>query len=134
MSIRVTLPLRRLHEVFSFEHWGQRFHVGIGRATIASPVQEVWINSGKSGTQAETLARDSAVLISLGLQYGIPLSVMRRAIMRDLDGRASGPIGALLDLLDDDPAASTESSPSVLDHAGSLGAEPASEGRRVETI
>lgn len=97
--MRQTLPQRRAHEVFSFEHWGQRFHAGIGRASPSAPIQEVWINTGKSGTQAETLARDSAVILSIALQYGVPLDDLRHAIMRDANGSASGPIGALLDLL-----------------------------------
>lgn len=101
MSERADLPLRRAHEVFDFWHWGRKFVAGIGRASEGDPIREVWINTGRTGEQAETLARDSAVLISLGLQYGVPLSAMRRAIMRDLDGQPSGPIGKLLDMIDD---------------------------------
>jgi hypothetical protein len=97
--IRNRIPNRRAHELLSFVHWGQKFHAGIGRADPDSPIMEVWLNTGKSGTQAETLARDSAVLLSLALQYGVPIDAMRHAIMRDLDGQASGPIGALLDML-----------------------------------
>jgi hypothetical protein len=96
--MRTHLPSRRPHELRTIEHWGQKFHVGIGE--LSGEVLEVWINTGKSGTQMETLFRDSSVLISLGLQYGVPLSDMRRAIMRDLDGSASGPIGQLLDILE----------------------------------
>lgn len=96
---RTILPLRRAHELLSFTHWGQRFHVGIGRATPSAPIQEVWINTSKSGTQAETLARDSAVILSIALQYGVPIDDLRHAIMRDANGAASGPIGALLDRL-----------------------------------
>lgn len=99
---RAVLPLRRAHEAFHFWHWQQKFIAGIGRATPNAPISEVWINTGKSGTQAETLARDSAVLISLGLQYGVPLAAMQKAIMRDADGQPSGPIGKLLDLITDD--------------------------------
>jgi hypothetical protein len=123
---RTPLPQRRSHEVFSFHHWGQKFHAGIGRATPSAPIQEVWINTGKTGTQAETLARDSAVLISLGLQYGVPLNAMRKAIMRDLDGKASGPIGCLLDLLESNER-DTESAPRVPDlpRTGSDALEPA---------
>lgn len=99
---RTILPQRRPHEVFSFYHWSQRFHAGIGRAYPNGPIQEVWINAGKSGTQAETLARDSAVILSIALQYGVPIDDLRHAVMRDANGSASGPIGALLDLLADE--------------------------------
>jgi ribonucleoside-diphosphate reductase alpha chain len=104
--MRAHLPSRRHHELFTIEHWGQKFHVGIGRAVSGSPprptgpVLEVWINTGKTGTQTETLFRDSAVLMSLALQYGVPISDLCRAIIRDLDGNPSGPIGQLLEILE----------------------------------
>lgn len=96
------LPNRRSHEVLRFEHWSQTFLAGVGRATPDGPIQEVWINSGKSGTQAETLARDSAVLLSIALQCGVPITMMQRAVMRDLDGNPSGPIGRLVDLISEE--------------------------------
>lgn len=99
MNARKHLPQRRAHEVFEFHHWGSKFIAGIGRAWHTGPVQEVWINTGKSGAQMETLARDSAVLLSIALQYGVPMEDLRHAITRDGDGKPSGPIGALLDEL-----------------------------------
>jgi hypothetical protein len=62
-------------------------------------VAEVFLNCAKSGTQAETLARDSAVLLSLALQHGVPIETISHAITRDADGKPSGPIGALVDLM-----------------------------------
>ncbi|MEZ0060885.1 hypothetical protein ABIF26_006428 [Bradyrhizobium elkanii] len=96
---RNRLPSRRAHEVFKFGHWGLSYIVGLGRAPGSADVSEVFINCGKSGEQAQTLARDSAVLLSLALQYGVPIEDMRHAITRNPDGSASGPIGALLDML-----------------------------------
>lgn len=97
---RTPLPNRRAHEAFHFYHWDQKFIAGVGRAVPSAPISEVWINTGKTGTQAETLARDSAVLLSLALQYGAPLSAIGRALTRNADGSASGPIGALVDLME----------------------------------
>jgi hypothetical protein len=101
VTTRKPLPNRRSHETFSFEHWNMRYIVGVGRATPSAPISEVFLNVGKTGGQIETLARDSAVLLSLALQYGVRLSVLRHAITRNSDGSASGPVGALLDLMDD---------------------------------
>jgi hypothetical protein len=95
---RTPLPARRHHETFTFEHWGQDYAVGIGSIDGYTP-QEIFLNCSKSGWAAETLARDSAVLMSIALQHGVTLEEMRRAITRNLDGTASGPIGLLLDLL-----------------------------------
>jgi hypothetical protein len=99
MTNRSVLPARRTHETFDFEHNGRLFTAGLGRARPNGPVQEVFLNSGKSGTDAETLARDSSVLLSIALQYGVPLQVMAHAVTRNVDGTPSGPIGKLLDLM-----------------------------------
>lgn len=128
---RRELPNRRPHEVISFIHWGQKFHAGIGSDNQAADVLEVWLNTGKSGTQAETLARDSAVLLSLALQHGVPIEAMRRAVMRDPNGAASGPIGALLDLLAEGDGLS-ESRPTVPVVSGNDDSESASRGETVE--
>jgi ribonucleoside-diphosphate reductase alpha chain len=45
------------------------------------------------------LARDSAVLLSLALQHGTPLSTIAHALTRNADGSPSGPIGTLVDLI-----------------------------------
>jgi hypothetical protein len=47
-------------------------------------------------------AQDAAVLASLALQHGVALGLIRRALMRDAQGRASGPLGAALDRIADD--------------------------------
>jgi hypothetical protein len=96
---RTPLPNRRMHEVVRFSHWGLDYIVGLGRSRPTADVTEVFLNCAKSGTQAETLARDSAVLLSLALQYGVPLDAIGHAITRDSDGKPSGPIGALVDLM-----------------------------------
>lgn len=96
---RQTLPNRRLHETIRFEHGGLPYVVGLGRANNRAPIAEVFINCSKVGSQAETLTRVSAVLLSLALQHGVPLEIIRHAITRDANGKPSGPIGALIDLM-----------------------------------
>jgi hypothetical protein len=51
------------------------------------------------GRPPDTAARDSAVVASIALQYRVPLEVIRHALMRNRDGSACGPLGAVLDLL-----------------------------------
>lgn len=96
---RISLPNRRMHETVRFRHWGLQYIIGLGRAAADAPVSEVFINCGKTGEQAETLARDSAVLLSLALQHGVPLTTISRALTRNGDGSPSGPIGALVELI-----------------------------------
>lgn len=96
---RTPLPNRRMHETIRFRHWNMKYIAGLGRARAGAPISEVFLNVGKTGEQAETLARDSAVLLSLALQHGVPLETIGHAITRNADGTASGPIGALVDLM-----------------------------------
>jgi hypothetical protein len=117
---RVSLPNRRAHEVLKFQHWGLSYIVGLGRAHENAPVTEIFLNSGKSGEQAQTLARDSAVLLSLALQHGTPIATMQKAITRNADGTPSGPIGQLLDIIAQaqGDTGAEESSPRVPDSPG----------------
>jgi hypothetical protein len=96
---RKQLPNRRPHETIRFKHWGLKYIAGLGRANANAAISEVFLNVGKVGEQAETLARDSAVLLSLALQHGTPLDTIAHALTRNDDGSPSGPIGALIDLM-----------------------------------
>jgi hypothetical protein len=69
------LPNRRLAETFDLEVGGLRYIASIGRFA------------------------DGAVVASIALRYGVPLEVIRHALMRNRDGSACGPLGAALDLL-----------------------------------
>jgi len=53
----------------------------------------------KAGSMAGILASDAAVLASIALQHGASLETLRRALMRDSQGRAIGPLGVVLDMI-----------------------------------
>jgi hypothetical protein len=59
----------------------------------------------KAGSTAGIMASDSAIAASLALQFGCPADVLVRAISRDDQGRATGPLGAALDILTGDDGA-----------------------------
>lgn len=99
MTHRQRLPNRRFHETFSIEHWGMTYKIGLGRYNDDGTIHEVFINCGRTGEQAETLARDSAILLSLLLQYGVPVEAIKKSITRNIDGTPTGPIGAIIDIL-----------------------------------
>lgn len=107
MTARCELPQRRFHEVFEFKHWSVGYSVGVGRYPDGRP-GEVFINCDKIGTAADVLGRESAVIVSLALQYGVPLTDMLHAIPRDPDGKPSGPIGALLERIAADDGVALE--------------------------
>ncbi len=97
MVDRRRLPNRRASESFNFEVGGQRYHATIGFHDGAAA--EIFVDGEKPNSAADVSARDCAVAISIGLQYGVPLEVIRRALMRDSHGRPNGPCGVVLDQL-----------------------------------
>jgi hypothetical protein len=108
-ATRKRLPNRREHELIDFEHEGRRCTAGIGRFDDGR-LAEIFMNvSGRAGGMVEVLARDTAVAASLCLQLGGDVETLRRALMRDSHGQASGPVGELLDLLARHNAARRES-------------------------
>jgi hypothetical protein len=98
MTVRERLPNRRASESFTFELDGLRFTATVSRFPDGR-IGELFLNNHKAGNQADTSARDAAILLSFALQYGAEIEAIRRALCRDSQGRALGTIGAALDLL-----------------------------------
>ncbi len=102
---RERLPDRREHTVVSFTTAdGFRYTAGLGYFDDGR-LAEIFLNAEKIGTAIETAARDSAVVASLALQHGVLPETIRRALTRNGNGEASGPLGTLLDLLAADAGA-----------------------------
>lgn len=97
-SIRHRLPNRRASETFDLEAQGLKFTCTVSRFPDGS-LAEIFLQNHKAGSMAGINAQDAAVVCSLALQHGVPLDVIRRALMRDGSGRASGPLATALDLL-----------------------------------
>jgi hypothetical protein len=96
VSIRRRLPQRRASETFDVEAQGLKFTATVSRFADGS-VAEIFMCNCKAGSMAEINAQDAAVICSIALQHGVSLEVIRRALMRDAQGRASGPLGTALD-------------------------------------
>jgi hypothetical protein len=56
-------------------------------------------SSRRAGTRWTHRRADAAVLFSIARQYGAPLEVLQKALMRDASGKASGPLAAAIDLI-----------------------------------
>jgi hypothetical protein len=97
---RERLPNRRLGETFDLEVAGLRYTATIGRFRDGR-IGEIFLTNHKSNSAADTNARDSAIVCSIALQYGADVETIRKALCRDSHGRASGPLGAVLDRLAD---------------------------------
>ena len=98
MTARRRLPDRRANESFSFELDGLRFSATISRFDDGQ-VGELFLNNHKAGNQTDTNARDAAIVLSFALQHGADVEAIRRALCRDGNGRALGPIGEALDIV-----------------------------------
>jgi ribonucleoside-diphosphate reductase alpha chain len=95
---RRRLPNRRDSVTFNLECAALRY-----TATVAwfddGKLGEIFLSNHRADSHADSCARDAAILASIALQYGAPLDVLRRALLRDAHGNASTPIGVALDLL-----------------------------------
>ena len=97
-AARARLPNRRRSRTFDLNLHGLKFTATISRFSDGR-LAEIFLQNHKPGSQADCNARDSAVAASLALQFGCPLQVLQRAVLRDAQGRPSSPLGAALDAI-----------------------------------
>ena len=98
MTARRRLSNRRASETFTFECNGLNYRCTISRYPDGN-LAEIFISNSKAGSHSDSAAKDSAVVCSIALQYGVPVEVIRRALLRDARGVASSPLGTALDQL-----------------------------------
>ena len=95
---RQRLPDRRASTAFCFECNSLRYTASASWFDDGR-LGEVFVSNHRADSHADSCARDAAILASIALQFGAPLDVLRRALLRDSQGRPSTPIGCALDLL-----------------------------------
>ena len=96
---RRRLPNRRGSESFAFECNGLRYCATISFHPGSQELAEIFIGNAKIGSDSDAAAKDSAIVCSLALQHGVAVDVIRRALLRDSQGRPSSPLGAALDIV-----------------------------------
>lgn len=97
MDARARLPSRRAHDVIEVQCGPRTLQVGLGFFDDGRPA-EVFISTPQNTTSdLANAARDIAVLLSLALQYGVPVEAVRGALTRLEDGAPAGILGAVLD-------------------------------------
>ena len=97
MPDRDVLPQRRYAESFDIAHSKLApFSVTLGYYRDGR-IGEVFISNVKAGSEVEAVARDGAVLLSLALQYGVPIETIKGTVTRNSDGTPSTVIGAVVD-------------------------------------
>jgi hypothetical protein len=98
MSPRERLASRRDSISFDLEVAGLHYTATVSQFPDGR-IGELFLNNHKSNSAADTNARDSAIVFSFAVQHGADAEAIRRALCRDSQGRASGPLGIALDLL-----------------------------------
>jgi hypothetical protein len=94
---RERLPNRRAAETFDIAVGGLRYTTTLGFYATGK-LGEIFLVGLKAGSATDTAARDSAVLASLALQAGIPPEALLHALVKDSAGRATSPIGVVLEM------------------------------------
>ena len=97
-SIRNRLPNRRASLTFGFICGPHQYTATVSYFPGTNELAEIFLGNGRAGSDVDAAAKDSAVVASIALQYGVPLEVIRKALLRDPRGIASSPLGAALDL------------------------------------
>ena len=95
---RQYLSNRRRSVTLDLEHEGSFYEVCVGLYGD-DRLGEVFLSGCKTGSDMATLLNDAAVLMSIALQYGAPVSVLSRAMGRYGDQAPATVIGCALDRL-----------------------------------
>lgn len=94
---RAHLANRRAGDSFEVRHGGSVFRVVVGLYEDGYPGEVFVSMTGARGSKpsgdVEALTRDAAILISLAIQHGAPLAVLRAAVTRGGGGRRAGVAG-----------------------------------------
>ena len=90
MSMRERLHDRRGNVSFNFVHDGRTYHATATRY-FDGRIAEIFLDTGKAGSQIQQHAEATAVLASLALQHGVAVQTIIHAV-------AGGPLAAALEL------------------------------------
>ena len=96
--MRQRLPNRRPGDVVTFQVDQVTYHATVSWFEDGRPA-EVFMSGGKPGSGVDTCARDLGVTISIALQMGADIEVIKKALTRHQDGTGVGPLGWLLDMV-----------------------------------
>lgn len=93
---RSRLPNRRESTIEDLYFNGERYHISY---SWDEGVKEVFISGPRAGTDLYAICCTAATVVSLALQYGVPLQVLRDSALRDKEGNPCEIVGAVLDVL-----------------------------------
>jgi hypothetical protein len=92
VTARRRLENRRGSTIVTFEHERRRYRASGSRFSDGR-LAEIFLDTGKAGSAVQAHADNEAILASLLLQHGVPVTAIRHSI--------DGPLALALDLLDE---------------------------------
>ncbi|WP_127752678.1 hypothetical protein [Devosia sp. 1566] len=99
MVDRHRLPNRRSCTTLAFRHNGAAYNLTAGYYADGQ-IGEVFIDGPRIGSEVSHLVHDIAVLVSIAIQYHVPVEVMQGAVGRtEITGTPHSVAGAVLDLV-----------------------------------
>jgi hypothetical protein len=99
MSARERLPNRRGSTTFAFNCGPHRYVATVAYFPGTDRLAEIFLGNSRAGSDIDAAAKDSAVVASIALQFGVSVDIIRKALLRNSDGTAASPLGAALDAI-----------------------------------
>lgn len=94
-AVREMLPGRRPAVNARIEVGDFHMTMGVGFYADGRPA-EVFVSDVKAGSHMDAVARDAAILLSIAMQYGLPLAEISKSLTQDGQGKPSSVIGELV--------------------------------------
>ena len=79
---RARLPNRRPSHVETLEVGGQVITACVGFDPATGQPREVFLNGDTAGSQVDALVADAATVISVALQFGVPVAALAKSVGR----------------------------------------------------
>jgi len=100
---RKKLSQRRASEVIEINHIMSNGHVELYYGDIGyyddGSIGEIFLDCEKQSNDVANLACDAALVLSIAIQYGVPIAELHASIGRDHNGNPHSIVGAALDIL-----------------------------------
>jgi len=101
-SERQKLDNRRLNVTRLLKMTNQKYHVSFGIEPETYRIGEVFIRGSKIGSDMDILLDDATVILSLALQYGVPLDQLIHSLHTGREEGGTSVLAQAIVLMDDE--------------------------------
>jgi len=101
-SERRKLENRRLNVTTCLKTESGKYHVSFGVEPETGRIGEVFIRGSKSGSDMDILLDDATVILSLALQYGVPLDQLIHSLHTGREEGGTSVLARAIVMMDDE--------------------------------